>query len=228
MTMTRETDTDKIIKEIDAVIEKLEARDTQKSIEGKPPEKYYTLMVEKGMYRAVLEVIKACFPTLTCELDYKITPIQGTIEYMVVQLGDYSSYFPSIPSPTMEDLTKKLPILFFREEGSTYIFARKSAETRVQMALESLFVETFVEELLIYSMFTSSERLACVKDTANSYFDSLTNVLVHGERINECGKVIFSDLYDDLDVEDEASKESYDIDPTLSINKQNYTLCFFD
>jgi hypothetical protein len=84
-----------------------------------------------------------------------------------------------------------------------------------------------MEEMLIYSMFTFNERLACVKDTANSYFDSLTNVLVHGKKIDECGKVIFNDLYD-VDVEDEATKESYDIDPTLSINKQNYTLCFFD
>jgi hypothetical protein len=227
MTIIKETDTDKIIKEIDAVIEKLESRETQKSVEGKPPEKYYTLMVEKGMYRAVLEVIKACFPTLTCELDHKIAPIAGTIEYVMVQLGDYSSYFPSIPTPTMEDLTKKLPILFFREEGSSYIFARKSAEMRAQMALEALFPESFMEEMLIYSMFTFNERLVCVKDTANFYFDSLTNVLVHGKKINECGKVIFNDLYN-VDVEDEVTKESYDIDPTLSINKQNYTLCFFD
>jgi hypothetical protein len=227
MDANKDNGIDKVIRDTDAAIERLEARETQKSITGKPPERYYTLMVEKGMFRAVLEVIKVCFPTITCELDYKIEPLEGTIQYVVTQLCDYSSYFPSLPSPTLEDLVKKLPILFLREEGSSYIFARKAAETRVTLAIDSLFPEEYREEMLIYSMFTISERIGCLKDAASTYFDSVVGIALNGARLEDSKGVIFTEVYD-FEIEDVSTRERHEVDPTLSINKPNYTLCFFE
>lgn len=207
------------IQKIDKTIDPLRKRDAK--------EKYYVVLIEKGLYKALLEVLKMCFPSITCEFDYEIESFDGQQKYIVVELGDYSGHFDNIPSPTIEDILMKLPILFFREEGSTYIFTRGRNELRVKTALENLFVNSCRDEDLIYTMFTLSERYQCILNASYTYFDNI-NGLEIGEIPLDCTcKLLFS-AETDWEIENKISGERECIDPTLNINKPHYSLCFFE